>query len=286
MTWLRDGWMRHNNRKDLERARDEMNRNREALGLRPGTALDVGLSDRLVLVATLPSLEIPRADWPPHAHVVGPCLWEYPAERRFDPPAGDGPLLLVAPSTAYDGDRMISPALEAITGLGVRAVVTAGASALPDPLPAGIVAATGVAHADVLPHVSAALANGGHGTVVRILSAGVPMAVVAGHGDQQENAYRVERSGAGVQVRFPSTRSVARSLRRILRDDSYAAAARRVADEAAGIDGPRRAAELVEAVLWTNAFPETTEGGLTPAPLPNGGLSTPPRSPPSRRASR
>ena len=243
---FRDAWMRANNRKDLERARDDLNRGRARLGLAPSESLHGGLSDRLAIVATLPSLEINRPDWPEHAHVAGPCLWDVPSES-FVPPEGDGPLVMIAPSTAYDGDRLLAPAIDAVIRLGVRTVVTAGASALPGRLPSSVTT-TDARHAVVLPHVAAAVCNGGHGTVVRALSAGVPLVVVPGHGDQQENAFRVERAGAGVQVRRrkPSSDLIARALRRVLDAPRYAAAAKRVATEAAGLDGPERAADLVE----------------------------------------
>jgi UDP:flavonoid glycosyltransferase YjiC (YdhE family) len=245
---FRDAWMRANNRKDLERARTNLNTGRARLGLAPAIGLDVGLSERLVLVATLPSLEIDRPDWPVNAHVVGPCLWEYPG-GAFEPPVGDGPLVLVAPSTAYDGDRMLEPALDAVRRLGVRTVVTPGAAKLPSSLPPGATVVHGVPHRAIHPHVAAEICNGGHGTVVRALSAGVPLVVVPGHGDQQENAYRVERAGAGVQVRFPSSRSIRSALERVLRKPSYKTAADRLAVEAAGLDGPARAAELIDEVL-------------------------------------
>ena len=271
---FRDAWMRANNRKDLERARADLNRGRARLGLAPTDGLVGGMSERCVLVATLPSLEIPRPDWPEHAHVVGPCLWDV-AGDGFEPPSGDGPLVLIAPSTAYDGDRMLPSALDAVARLGVRAILATGASAAPVTLPAGVTAALGVRHASILPHVDAAICNGGHGTVVRALSAGVPLIVVPGHGDQQENAWRVQRSGAGVQVRFPSPRSVRRGLRRVLARPRFRVAAQGIASEAASIEGPARAADLIEGMLRDA---ETTEGGLAPAPLPNGGLfSTPPR---------
>ncbi len=245
---FRDAWMRANNRKDLERARDNLNLGRARLGLSPAPGLDVGLSERLVLVATLPSLEIARPDWPSNAHVIGPCLWDFRGDA-FEPPPGEGPLVLIAPSTAYDGDRMLGPALDTVRRLGVRAVVATGAASLPSPLPAGVTAAPGVPHSAIHPHVAAEICNGGHGTVVRALSAGVPLVVVPGHGDQQENAYRVERAGAGVQVRFPSRRAIRAALGRVLAKPYYAAGARRIADEAAGIDGPSRAAQLVQSEL-------------------------------------
>lgn len=245
---FRDAWMRANNRKDLERALANLNRSRAQLGLAPSDSLHVALSDRLVLVATLPSLEIQRPDWPPIAHVVGPCLWDYPGDA-FEPPPGEGPLVLIAPSTAYDGDRMLEPALDAVRRLGVRAVVTPGAARLPDVLPPGVAVVRGVPHSAIHPHVDAEICNGGHGTVVRALSNGVPLVVVPGHGDQQENAYRVERAGAGVQVRFPSPRSIRAGLDRVLRRPGYKAGAKRLAEEAKGIDGPMRAAELIEETL-------------------------------------
>lgn len=243
---FRDTWMRVNNRKDLERARADLNRNRALLGIAPTESLHVGLSDRLALVATLPSLEIDRPDWPAHAHVVGPCLWD-PPDEAFDPPEGAGPLVMIAPSTAYDGDRLLEPALGAVTRLGVRGVVTAGAAAMPERLPARL-AITRARHAAVLPHANAVVCNGGHGTVVRALTAGVPLVVVPGHGDQQENAFRVERAGAGIQVRRrrPTTAALATALRRVLDENRYREAAERIAREAASTQGPERAAALVE----------------------------------------
>ena len=243
---LRDAWMRANNRKDLVRARDAMNAGRARLGLAATHVLDVGLSEQLVLVATLPALEIDRPDWPVQAHVVGPCLYDLTGEP-FILPDGDAPLVMIAPSTAYEGDRMLAPALGAVERLGVRAVVAAGATALPQRLPSNVTP-SGARHASILPHAAAAIVNGGHGTVVRALSAGVPLVVVPGHGDQQENAFRVERAGAGIQIRrrSPDAATIARALDRVLTRRSYAENAQAVANEAADIDGPERAADLVE----------------------------------------
>src|SRR5208283_2063041 len=54
------------------------------------------------LIATLPALEVPRPDWPAEAVVVGPLHFE-PTDRVLDIPAGPGPVVVVAPSTALTG---------------------------------------------------------------------------------------------------------------------------------------------------------------------------------------
>src|SRR5262245_41987808 len=66
------------------------------------------------LIATLPALEVPRPDWPDEAVVVGPLHFE-PTERVLEVPPGDGPVVVVAPSTAVTGARgMTEVALEAL----------------------------------------------------------------------------------------------------------------------------------------------------------------------------
>ena len=56
------------------------------------------------LIATLPALEVPRPDWPDEAVVVGPLHFE-PTDAVLEIPPGDGPVVVVAPSTASPGAR-------------------------------------------------------------------------------------------------------------------------------------------------------------------------------------
>ncbi len=51
------------------------------LGLPPLAHVHGGISASCALVATFPQLEYPRA-WPAHVHVVGPLMWEPPADGR------------------------------------------------------------------------------------------------------------------------------------------------------------------------------------------------------------
>ncbi len=66
------------------------------------------------LIATLPALEVPRPDWPDEAFVVGPLHFE-PTDAVLAIPPGDGPVVVVAPSTATTGARGLTEvALEAL----------------------------------------------------------------------------------------------------------------------------------------------------------------------------
>ena len=67
------------------------------------------------MIATLPALEVPRPDWPEEAVVVGPLHFE-PTDRVLEIPAGSGPVVVIAPSTASTGTTGLAElALECLT---------------------------------------------------------------------------------------------------------------------------------------------------------------------------
>ena len=107
----------------LRQGRAELNDSRRRLGLAPVDHFHGGISRELCLVATFPQLEYPR-DWPSNTHVVGPLMWEPPAED-VELPEGEGPLILVAPSTSQDREqRLLRASLEGLAGLPVRILAT------------------------------------------------------------------------------------------------------------------------------------------------------------------
>ncbi|KQR98783.1 glycosyl transferase [Williamsia sp. Leaf354] len=189
------------------------------------------------LVATLPSLEVPRPDWPDNAHVIGPLLWE-PTDVATEPPAGDGPLVVLAPSTAQTGVAdLLDTALEALdpstTGRPVRLVVSALAEPS-TPLPRWATATTGRQDA-LLATASVAICGGGHGMLAKCLTAGVPVVTVPGGGDQWELANRAARAGVGVCVRPLTPATLRHAVEKVLDDPAIRAAARAagVADDLA-----------------------------------------------------
>lgn len=74
------------------------------------------------------------------------------------------------------------------------------------------------------------LTHGGHGTVIKALAAGVPLVIAPLGRDQPDNAARVVHAGAGLRVRKDATSHALRqAIARVLEDDRYQAAARRMA---------------------------------------------------------
>ena len=236
--------------KGLERGRDEMNESRAVVGLEPIERLHGGISEELAIVATFPQLEYPRA-WPSEVHVTGPFGFELPYPDVELPP-GDGPLVLVAASTAQDADcRLIRVALEALADEPVRVLATTNGHTPAEPLPAAPSNARVVdwlSYSQVLPQCDLVICHGGHGTVARVLSAGVPLVCVPAVGDMTETGARVSWSGSGVMLpwRLLGAGSLRLATRKALSEDSFAARAREIGAWAASHDGAVRAAELVE----------------------------------------
>ncbi|MFC9517322.1 glycosyltransferase [Nocardiaceae bacterium NPDC056970] len=188
------------------------------------------------LIATLPALEVPRPDWPANAHVVGPLVWE-PADNVLEPPPGDGPLIVLAPSTASTGaGGMLDTAIRALDGLGVRMLVTVFEKPDVD-LPDWVRAGYG-RQDEMLRHASALVCGAGHGVLAKGLLAGVPLVTVPGGGDQWEVANRVARQGSAVLIRPLTVEALRDGVRRVLDDPTFAGAARRAAAGIADVADP------------------------------------------------
>jgi UDP:flavonoid glycosyltransferase YjiC (YdhE family) len=235
----------------LRRGRDELNETRRRLGLRELPWVHNGLSHGLCLVGTLPALEYPRR-WEPWEHVVGPLQWELPFED-VEPPAGDEPLVVVAPSTSQDRDHvLLRAALRGLEGLPVRVLATWNRRPPDSPLPrAGNARVVEwMAYSKAMARADVVVCHGGHGTVVRSLSCGAAVVVCPAAGDMNENAARVDWAGLGVRIprRWATARSVRLAVLRALGDQGIAGRVRAVADWARANDGALRAAELVEGV--------------------------------------
>jgi MGT family glycosyltransferase len=235
--------------KGLRYGQRELNETRAQLGLDPVTRVHGGLSERLCLVATYPQLEYPRV-WPAETHVVGPLLWEPPTEP-VEPPPGEEPLVLVAPSTAQDRDhRLLRAALAGLGDLPIRVLATWNRRPLPGPVdvPANTRLVEWLSYAQTMPRCALVVCHVGHGTMVRALASGTPVVATPVAGDMGENAARLDWAGAGVRLpwRFTGPRTLRLAVERALSEPALARRAGELAAWSREHDAAGRAADLVE----------------------------------------
>lgn len=235
----------------LRRGRDELNDTRAKLGLPPVSRLHGGISTQLCLVGTFPQLEYPRPALD-SVHVVGPLLWE-PPSSDVEPPPGDEPLILVAPSTAQDAEhRLLRAALGGLAREPVRVLAAWNRRPIsgPLPVPANARLVEWLSYARTMPSCRLVICHAGHGTMARALASGCPVVAVPAAGDMNENAARLDWAGAGVRLpwRLLSPATLRLAVRRALSEPALARRARELGDWAALHDGAERAADLVEAL--------------------------------------
>ena len=184
------------------------------------------------LVLTSSAFDFP-AELPANARYVGPVLDDpaWTAHSGWTPPAGDGPLVVVAMSSTFQNQvECLQRIVDALATLPVRGLLTTGPS-VPSEAVTGApnVTVVGVApHGEAMRDAAVVVTHGGHGTVMKALAAGVPLVVMHHGRDQADNAARVTTRGAGVAIsRKASSRQISRAIAEVLANDD----ARRAAAE-------------------------------------------------------
>jgi MGT family glycosyltransferase len=235
------------------------NQARAELGLAPVRDLtDVINAASRVLVCTSPSYDFAAATVPGYVRYVGPQLDDVSTGTWDDP--GGRPLVLVALSSTVMSheQELLQRAADALGELPVRGLVTTGPAFDPAAIraPANVSVRRWVRHADVLPSCSAVLTHGGHGTVIKALTAGVPLVVAPLGRDQPDNAARVVHAGAGLRLSkkagVPALRD---AIGRVLDEPRYRAAARRIAATLAAERDEDRVVDELERATVSHLVP-------------------------------
>lgn len=236
----------------LERgALGELNPLRASLGLPPlRDATDATLKASRIVFYSAEPFEYPRSDWPPAVRLVGPGVWEPPA----DPPDWlEGiarPLVLVTCSSEFQNDvRLAQTALDALATEDLQVVVTTAALD-----PASLEAPSNARVERFLPHIpiiqraACVVCHGGAGITHKALATGVPVCVVPFGRDQPEIARRVVVADAGTSL--VARRLRPDRLREAVREAmTKTAGAERIAKAFAAAGGAGAAADALEEML-------------------------------------
>jgi MGT family glycosyltransferase len=215
-----------------------------------------GWADQLLRVAdvcvmTAPELDFAsRASLPENVHYVGPAFEPYARDWTSPwPEANADPLIVLSFSTSYmDQQALAQRALDAVAGLPVRALLTAGPALDTQALrvPANARAVSYVPHRSVFPHAALVVTHAGWQTVNAALADGVPLVCVPDGRDQPDNAARVVACGAGLRVgKNASPRKLRSVIAQALDDAALRHGAAKMAD-ALTADGASAVAERVE----------------------------------------
>jgi UDP:flavonoid glycosyltransferase YjiC (YdhE family) len=240
----------------LEHGRRELNETRRRLGLGPLDRVHGGISSQLALVATFPQLEYPRTLAEPSTHVVGPLLWE-PPFGDVELPAGDDPLVLVAPSTSQDpSHRLLRAALAGLASARVRVLASTNRRPLETAVevPANARLVDWVSYSRTMPCCDVVVCHGGHGTIARALASGCVVVAIPAAGDMNENAARIDWAGVGVRVprRLCNPSAIRLAVERALASPTLRERSRELAQWSAEHDAAARAADLIESLAVRN----------------------------------
>jgi MGT family glycosyltransferase len=247
---LRDGALNTVNRVAFRSILPPFNQIRRSFGLSPvPRGEDYFLSAPLLIQFSAEPFEYPR-DWPANVRLVGPGLWDPPAEEPSWLAGEERPIVLLSASTEFQDDgALIETGLEALAAEPYAVIATTAAH---DParfrVPPNARVERFLPHSPILRRVSAVVCHGGMGTTQKALAAGVPVCVVPFLRDQFEIARRVTVAGAGESL-------AARRLRPDRLRTAVAAAvsrrsgAERLAEAFRAAGGPAQAATELERLL-------------------------------------
>lgn len=192
---------------------------------------------KLTLVLTSQEFDFVPDPLPEGVRYVGPQLddptWVAPWTSPW--PDGDGdPMVLVSlGSTFQNQGALVRRIIEALGALPVRGLVTLGGQFDDEAFapPPNVVVVPSAPHAAVLPHARAVVCHGGHGTVMKALSHGLPVACIPLGRDQFDNARRAEDCGAGIILKKgSSTQGLRTAIAALVSDGPHRSAAARMKD--------------------------------------------------------
>jgi MGT family glycosyltransferase len=254
---LRDRGMNFVFSKIVSRHAPAYNALRQQLGLEPLRDI-LAQFDRVdrTLVQTSAAFDFLASPEPEHRVYVGPVLddpdWATQAWDSPWAPEDERPLVVVSMSSTFQNQRAeIQAAISALGTLPVRGLATLGPAMVDTELevPDNVVVVPSVPHSLVFPQTAVLIGHCGHGTTMRALAHAIPVVALPMGRDQDATATRIVHHGLGLRPK-PTPAGIARAVQTLLRDESYAAAAKEMAGAIErDLAGNRLVTELESMVL-------------------------------------
>ena len=234
---------------------------RAELGLAPiATAqlIDGQFSPFGTLALFDPQLATPQSDWPARTVRCGAALHDAPDPQALEPSdherlerflaAGAPPVVFALGSSAVWLARDYWPqAIAACSRLGVRGVLLTGAP-LQQSLPPTVAAFDYLPYSQLFARAAAVVHQAGIGTLAHALRSARPQLLTPAGFDQFDNAARAVRLGVARMLPFRRAHDplrLARELRRLLDESTYAQAAVDVAAASRPLEGAGAAADHI-----------------------------------------
>jgi MGT family glycosyltransferase len=233
-----------------------LNRARAAYGLLPVNQI-FDHYDRVdrILIGLSAAFDFPATRVPANLRYVGPLLDQPIWAQPWNAPWSGQPVrprVLVSLSTSFQNQlSMLNRIIAALGRMDLDAVVTVGPAMAQETIkaPKNVAVLHSAPHDAVMQEVSLVVTHGGHGTVTRSLTHGVPLLVLPMGRDQADNAARVVARGAGLALTDSATEvEITRAVMRLLREPHFQGAAARLGNAMAPELGSLAIVDEMEAI--------------------------------------
>ncbi len=184
----------------------------------------------LRLIQTTKSFDIPIEPSPKNVRYIGPELddpdWVSGQQWVTPWPNQDKkPLVIISFSSTFQNQsKAIQNSINALSQLPVNGIVTLGPAMEHHEFKNSdnVVVMKSVKHSMLFPHANLVITHGGHGTIIRALSYGLPIICLPMGRDQDDNAIKVAIKGCGIKLSPKSSpRSIQKATEQILRDNKF-----------------------------------------------------------------
>jgi len=248
--------------------------NAARLGLAPRTGLHECLSPLAQVSQTVEDFDFPRRALPAHFHHVGPLrppgIQHLPEQSRMPAIAAGRPFVFASLGT-LQGQRfgLFRRIAHACRELDVQLLIAhCGGLEAPQERALEQAGATWVCafapQQAVLARADAVVSHAGSNTVMDAIAARTPILALPIAFDQPGTASRVVHTGIGLKAspQFASSGHMAKLLKRLLEESTFADNLERLSGSVAASGGTRRAADIIEAALQLRGVPREEVASL------------------------